>query len=618
MLYNNYTNLKSKVIDVKENNKKGFLNDEINSDKYDDFINTYAKNKNQPFKIIRDFFRGSELRILLSVLTVLGKFSIVVILPIVTSNVINIATNAESNAPFALIKNLIFVFCFLILNIFCTYKLATVFDKLVRSIEGTLRGTMVRKIQQLSISFHNKMQSGKLLSKIMRDVENIEVFLTQGFMSLTEITINITAALIITLNRSPIVFLFFVLAIPVAVFTVNAFKKPLRITNNEYRREIENTQATVSEMIELIPVTRAHGLQELEEEKIENRLKHIVDKGHNLDKINRLFGSISWTTFQAFQLLCLTFTGYLAYRDIITVGDVVLYQTYFGQLVGQISNLINMYPILTKGIDSINSVGDIITATEIENNGKILPLGEISGNVEFCDVCYKYSDSDKVVLSDLSFSVKAGESIAFVGDSGSGKTTILSLLIGFAQPDSGRILIDRYNMKNIDLNEYRTQIAVVPQNTVLFSGTVRENITYGLKNITDREIMDVIKDVGLDDVIANMPNGIDSPLNEHGANLSGGQRQRISIARALLRKPKIIIFDEATSALDSASEKKVQLATEKMMERCTTFLVAHRLSTIKNADKIAVIKEGRICEIGSYEELMAKQGEFYNLKKMQE
>lgn len=173
-------------------------------------------------------------------------------------------------------------------------------------------------------------------------------------------------------------------------------------------------------------------------------------------------------------------------------------------------------------------------------------------------------------------------------------------------------------MVNLDMNEYRKQIAVVPQNTILFSGTIRENITYGLENISDDEIWSVIHEVGLEDLLDKMPDGLDTPLGEHGDRLSGGQRQRISIARALIRKPKIIIFDEATSALDSASEKKVQEATDHMMGKCTTFIVAHRLSTIRKADRIAFIKDGSVAEIGSYEELMAKKGYFYRLKSLQE
>ena len=195
--------------------------------------------------------------------------------------------------------------------------------------------------------------------------------------------------------------------------------------------------------------------------------------------------------------------------------------------------------------------------------------------------------------------------------------SLLNLLIGFIPPVSGKILIDGINMVNLDINEYRHQIAVVPQNTILFSGTILDNIAYGLEHVTEKDVMEVIKDVGLEDMIEKLPDGIYTQLGEHGDKLSGGQRQRISIARALIRKPKIIVFDEATSALDSASEKKVQEATSNMMKNCTTFLVAHRLSTIRNADRIVAMRDGKIVEVGSYDELMEKKGYFYELKALQ-
>ena len=237
--------------------------------------------------------------------------------------------------------------------------------------------------------------------------------------------------------------------------------------------------------------------------------------------------------------------------------------------------------------------------------------------VEFVNVDFKYPDSEKWILHDVSLKVEAGESIAFVGESGAGKSTILNLLIGFVPPANGKILIDGINMVNLDLNEYRHQIAVVPQNTILFSGTIVDNITYGLGNVPRQEVEEVIREVGLWELVEKLPQGLDTQLGEHGDKLSGGQRQRISIARALIRKPKIVVFDEATSALDSASEKKVQEATSRMMENCTTFLVAHRLSTIRNADRIVAMKEGRIVEVGTYEELMGKKGYFYELKSLQ-
>ena len=466
--------------------------------------------------------------------------------------------------------------------------------------------------------YHKNTSSGKLQSKIMRDCENIETLLSTMYRNLYIILVSIIIAVVITMRKCPIVMMFFLVMVPAEIIMLKCLRKTIKRKNSQFRSEVENAQSNVSEMIELIPVTRAHGLQNREIRKMENSFGTVMDAGYTLDKTNSFFNACTWVLMQMANLGCLAFSGYLAFKGKITVGEVVLYQTYFGQIVSNINALLNMYPQITKGVESINSIGEVLYEERVETNNSILPLSQMKGKVEFRDVFYKYDDSPNWILNDFNLCVKPGESIAFVGGSGAGKSTLLNLLIGFDKPQEGKILIDGINMKNLDINEFRKYIAVVPQNTILFSGSIRDNITYGIDNVTDERLWKILRDVGLDDIISNMPNGLNTNLGEHGGNLSGGQRQRISIARALLRNPQIIIFDEATSALDSVSEKKVQNAIDKMMKQCTTFFVAHRLSTIKNVDRIVVMENGTISEMGTYEELMEKGGAFYHLKKLQE
>lgn len=584
----------------------------------EEYIKSYAQNQDRPAKIMLGFFKGHGFDMVKTVIFLIIKQSPVWVIPIVTSNIINAATYRDEHSWTEILINIAVALVFLLQNIGSSYIQAGIYSKVVREIEMNLRGALVRKLQQLSISFHKEMQSGRLLSKVMRDVENVEMLLHQSVSLLVNIFLDITIAVCVILYHSPTVLLFFACVVPVAVCAVYFFRKPIRNNNSKFRKEMEETQAAVAEMVELIPVTRAHGLEQVEIDRMDSKFEKIRQSGYRLDMINMLFGATSWVIFQAFQILCLGFTATMAYRGKISVGEVVLYQTYFTQIVSQIANLINLYPNLTKGMESVKSIGEIIGSNDLERNNAIVPLGELKGAVSFQNVTFQYKDGDHPVLDDFNLEVKAGESVAFVGGSGAGKSTILNLMIGFNEPTSGKILIDRINMANLDLDEYRSQIAVVPQNTILFSGTIRDNVTYGIKDVKDEEVWNILKEVGLDDVVAAMPGGIYTRLGEHGGTLSGGQRQRISIARALLRKPKIIIFDEATSALDSESEKKVQEATSRMMKQCTTFLVAHRLSTIKDADRICVVENGKIVEQGSYEELMEKKGHFYHLKQLQQ
>ncbi|NEG72591.1 ATP-binding cassette domain-containing protein [Bifidobacterium ramosum] len=585
---------------------------------FTEYINAYRRNAGHPVHILLSFFRGSGGRLAIATLALVAKQSPCWVLPIVTSNIINIITYRDQHDLSELWVNLTVALVFVLQNVLSTWTVALQFGRVNRNIERKLRGSLVVKLQQLSIRFHNETQSGRLLSKVMRDVENVEVLIDQTYRSLPIIALDITIAIVVTAMHSPTVLLFFALTVPAAVIAIYCFRKPIRQSNHDFRSQMEQTQAAVAEMIEMIPVTRAHGLQHVEIDHMSKRLNHIHDTGLRLDVVNGLFGATSWVVFQVFQLGCLAFTSYLALNGRIQIGDVVLFQTYFAQIVNSISSLINLYPVLTKGMESVSSIGEILQETDVERNARDVEPARLRGDVEFRHVDFRYSPDYPMVLRDFSLTVPAGQSLAFVGDSGSGKSTLLKLLIGFGVPQAGSVLVDGIDLKEMDLDAYRRQIAVVPQNTILFSGTLRDNIIYGLGDVNDAEVERVVREVGLDDVVAELPEGLDTQLGEHGGTLSGGQRQRIAIARALIRHPRIIIFDEATSALDSASERKVQAAIDHMMGQCTTFMVAHRLSTIRNADRIVVMEHGRAVESGSYDDLMAARGKFYRLKTLQE
>ena len=279
-------------------------------------------------------------------------------------------------------------------------------------------------------------------------------------------------------------------------------------------------------------------------------------------------------------------------------------------------SIVYLLPAITRGADAIRSIGEILSSHDVEKNSNKPKLSELKGKYEFKNVVFNY-DMETHVLNGIDLTVNQGETIALVGESGSGKSTIINLVTGFNFAESGELLVDGQNIKNFDLRSYRRFLSVVPQHSILFSGTVRENITYGYDDYTEQQLRYAITAAQLDDVVARLPHGLDTSVGEHGAKLSGGQRQRIAIARAIIRDPKVIIFDEATSALDSVTEREIQAAIENLTRNRTTFVVAHRLSTIKNADKIAVIKDGKCVEFGTYDELIAKRGEFFNFKEIQ-
>jgi ATP-binding cassette subfamily B protein len=355
----------------------------------------------------------------------------------------------------------------------------------------------------------------------------------------------------------------------------------------------------------------------MEIDKISDQLFTVAEKGYRLDVIQSLFGSVGWAIFQVFQIICLAFTGFLALRGTILAGDITLYQSYFATIVNQISSLITLIPTIAKGIESVNSIGEVLLSDDIERNDGKRQVDAVSGEFDFVNVKFRYNNSDVDVLKGLNLHVERGETIALVGESGAGKSTILNLAIGFNLATEGQVLVDGNDIKEIDLRSYRRFLAVVPQSSILFSGSLRDNITYGVDEVDEDFLNEVVQAANLKELVDSLPDGLDTEVGEHGGKLSGGQRQRVSIARALIRNPRVIVLDEATSALDSISEKLIQEALDNLTKGRTTFVVAHRLSTIRNADKIAVINDGHCVEYGTYDELMELKGEFYRMKSIQ-
>ena len=275
-------------------------------------------------------------------------------------------------------------------------------------------------------------------------------------------------------------------------------------------------------------------------------------------------------------------------------------------VVGAVQQMVGMIPQLTAGTESMRSIGEVLESPDVEHNDGKAAVEQVRGEFVFDHVGFTYEGSGRSAVANINLHVAAGECVALVGASGSGKSTLMSLIIGFRRPTSGRLLLDGVDTAGINFRTFRRFLAVVPQQTVLFSGTVRENITYGLSDISDTRLNEVLEMSNCAEFISHLPEGLQTPIGSRGGRLSGGQRQRLAIARALLRDPRVIILDEATSALDLHSEKLVQEAIERLIVGRTTFIVAHRLSTIRHADRIVVMNDGGIIETGSHEQLLAE------------
>jgi len=578
---------------------------------------SYSKNPKNAFKILIGLYKGNYIKFIGSTILFIIKHVPTSIMPIAIANIVNIAIDRPKNAENLIVINGTIMIALILQNLVSNYYHTRLHSIAIRSVESRLRSALIKKLQELSIPHQKDMASGALQSKIMRDVESVQTLSQQVFVGSLNMIINMATSLVITLLYSKTVFIFFLITVPVAAIIIVSFREKIKQSNSKFRREMEKTSAKVVEMIELVPIARAHALEAKEVKRLDYRFGQILEKGYRLDVIQSVFGSVSWAVFQIFQIICLMFTGYLAFKGRISSGEITMYQSYFATIVNSVSSLITLVPTITKGMESVTSIGEVLNAGEVERYDNKKKVKTVKGAFEFKNVSYSYPNTDNKVIDNFSLSIAEGESIAFVGESGSGKSTLLNIIIGFVKPDIGQVLLDGCDMADMDLRSYRNHIAVVPQNTILFAGSIRSNITYGLDSVSENQLKEVLIAANLWEVVNDLKDGLDTMVGEHGDKLSGGQKQRLSIARALIRNPKVIILDEATSALDTVSERKIQESLNRLCKGRTTFMVAHRLSTIRDADKIAVIEQGECVEFGSYEELMQKKGKFYKYKKLQ-
>ena len=579
----------------------------------------YGESKReQGDKFLPKLLRRDWRTVFLSTLIYLLQNAPVWALPLVTSDVIDTVTQRPEGYATRLVIDAAILFLLLLQNVPTTMWRSSVMNKWIRTTTAEVRSGVIRKLQRLSITYHKEIEEGKIQSKLLRDIESVTTYFTHFMNTLIPAVIGVLVSAVIAVWREPVIALFFLAMVPMKVLLTMAFSKPISKKNKDLRNESEMLSSKLTTTLQMMTLTKAHGLIAEEDRDVDEKIHSVEKAGVQLDKINAFFGSVSWAASQLFSVICLFVCVILCIKGFISVGEVILFQSLFGAISGSVLTLINVYPAMAAGKEAVHSLSEIVCATDIETDDGEIPVPEIFGNVTFENVCYHYPDEKtRNVIEHLNFCVKQGERIAIVGGSGSGKSTLMNLLIGLLAPTEGRILIDGVPLTDLPLQSYRHFISVVPQNSILFAGTIRENITYGMRRYSEERLQRAVRDAAVSEFLPSMPNGLDTQVGERGDKLSGGQKQRVSIARALVRNPRILILDEATSALDNVSEYHVQRAIEKMVERrCTTFIVAHRLSTIRNADRILVMDEGHLVETGTYEELVALGGKFAELDRL--
>ena len=489
----------------------------------------------------------------------------------------------------------------------------TLITSITNNILVNIRHELYSHIQYLSFDFFDGRPVGKILSRVVSDVNALKNLFSQSIQSLIPQLLNLVCVAIIMFIMNFKLALASVTLLPllgIAMFCIEIYS---RRRWEVYRNKRSNLNGFTHEDFSGIKIVQGFAKEEGTEKSFKSMVKELSDSFTKAVMLNDFFWPLVELSWGAGTLVVFAVGYKLVMNGEIKIGTLIAFSMYVGMFWRPIMNLSSFYNTLITNFSAADRIFDILDMKPvIKNEENAKKIGKIQGVVEFKNVDFSY-DENTQVLKDINFKVNKGEKIALVGATGAGKTTIVSLLSRFYDPTGGEVLVDGKNIKNVDLESLRSQMGIMLQDTFLFSTTIMENIRYGRLDATDEEVINAAKAVNAHKFIMKLENGYNTEVNERGTRLSLGQRQLVSFARALLANPRILILDEATSNIDTETEKLVQEGIEKLLHGRTSFVVAHRLSTIRDCDKIMVINDGRIEEVGNHHELLNNKGSYYDL-----
>ena len=493
------------------------------------------------------------------------------------------------------------------------YTMAYVGQRVVIDI----RETLFKHLQKLDQAYFDRRKTGVIMSNVTSDVGALQQAIVDNLISFMTEGVTLLGSLIFMFYLDWKLSLLTLIIVPVVLGLTNIFGKKLRSAGHEVQGRTADITAFLQEVISSVRIIRSFARETYEFKRFEQENQNNFDAAMKATKLTAVMGPMVEFAAAIAVVIILWYGGYSVVQGYITAGSLIAFLIYAINLSNPVKRLTQVYGNLQKAMAAGDRVIDILeTEPYVKESPTAKTLTNVQGDVQFDNVQFAY-DEDNLALKGVNLTVKQGQTVAIVGPSGAGKSTVANLLPRFYDVTGGAIRIDGVDVRDVTFTSLRENIGLVPQDTMLFNASVRENILYGRLDASEQEIIDAAKAANAYEFIEKLPNGFDTIVGERGNSLSGGQRQRIAIARAILKNPSILILDEATSALDTESEKIVQEALERLMKNRTALVIAHRLSTIKHADYIVVLQQGCVVEEGTHDELLALNGLYSHLYSVQ-